>query len=372
AKLKIEGTYIERNEGTALRAINTEGSGHLWVNSSVLVPQGNNRLVRVTRSRALLLHNTFAYDNINSRPIAITEGNSTTRWTMIFGNIFDGNLPPVDVSNIDWVNLTASSGCSSFRQAHIGDAFYSAHAAARRLVGQVALQPGTYWITDPTSPVIDFCEAVAGGLTTPPGVDIAGLSRPFDTPNANVHGTWDLGAHEIRTGPFFTLTAARAGEGSLLSNPAGINCPGSCDASYPENTSVTVTATADPGWRFTGWDLGCAGNNPACTVVMNQNRTLVARFRQEFNLNIFLVGAGSVTIQPVGTTCASNCTEVFVDGTLLTLAANPAPGSTFAGWTGACSGLGACELTMSTNRSVAAEFVAGPGADKIFHDRFEP
>ena len=373
AKLTIEGTYIEANQGTAIRAIDTNfdsPSGFLRVQSSVLIPHQNNRLIRVTRSRAFVLFNTLGYGNINSRPIAITEGNSATRATTIFGNIFDGNLPPVDVPNINWVHVF--NGCSSFRQAHVGDPFYSAHAAARRLNGQVALQPGTFHLTDPTSPVIDFCDGDAIAIVEPPTTDIAGLSRPFNTPRPNVHGPWDLGAHEIRTGPFFTLTAARAGEGSLLSNPAGINCPGSCDASYPENTSVTVTATAAPGWRFTDWDQGCDGTNPVCTVLMDQDRTLVARFRQEFNLNIFLVGSGSVNIQPWDITCASNCTEVFVDGTQLVLVADPAPGFSFAGWTGACSGLGACELTMSTNRSVAAEFVAGPGADNIFRDRFEP
>ena len=373
-RLTIEATYVEGNLGTAIRAIDVgigAGSGGLTIRSTALVPQGNNRLIRLTGSRAFIIHNTFSYGSANSRPIAISEGSSSFR-SMFFGNIFDGDLAPVDVPNIDWINLTNSGGCSSFRNAYIGDAFYSAHAATRRLVGQVALQPGTLHITDPTSPVIDFCELVAGGLTDPPEFDIFGQTRPFNTPNPNVHGAWDLGAHEIRTGPFFNLITSYAGEGSLVSNPAGINCPGSCQASYSENTSVTVTATADPGWRFTGWELGCDGNNPVCTVLMNQNRNLFARFRQEFNLNIFLVGSGSVNIQPVGTTCASNCTEVFVDGTQLVLVADPAPGFSFAGWTGVCSGLGACELTMSTNRSVAAEFVAGPGADNIFRDRFEP
>lgn len=372
-RLTIEGTYVEANQGTAVRAIDANfdsPSGFLRVQSSVLIPHQNHRLVRVTRSRAFLLFNTFGYDNINSRPIAITEGNTATRATTIFGNIFDGNLAPVDVSNINWVHVF--NGCSSFRQAHIGDPFYSAHAAARRLTGQVALQPGSYFLSDPTSPVIDFCDGDAIALVSPPETDIAGLSRPFNTPNPTVHGPWDLGAHEIRTGAFYTLTAARFGEGSLVSNPAGINCPGTCDASFPENTGVAVTATAEPGWRFTNWELGCTGNNPVCNVVMDQNRSVIARFRQEFNLNIFLVGSGSVNIQPVNITCDSNCTHVFVDGTQLVLVADPAPGFSFAGWTGACSGLGACELTMSTNRSVAAEFVAGPGPDQIFRDRFEP
>ena len=45
----------------------------------------------------------------------------------------------------------------------------------------------------------------------------------------------------------------------------------------------------------------------------------------------------------------------------MTLSANPTGGSSFAGWSGDCTGTGACNLTMNANRAVGASFSAGGG-----------
>ncbi|MEA2448700.1 MAG: large repetitive protein, partial [Thermoleophilaceae bacterium] len=60
-----------------------------------------------------------------------------------------------------------------------------------------------------------------------------------------------------------------------------------------------------------------------------------------------------------GIDCGANCSGTFDDGTALSLTANAAPGSTFDGWTGSCSG-GAqmCNLTMSADRSATATFTS--------------
>lgn len=73
-------------------------------------------------------------------------------------------------------------------------------------------------------------------------------------------------------------------------------------------------------------------------------------------------GQGTVTSEPEGISCGTTCAVEFEEGTKITLTAIPAEGSTFAGWSGACSGTGSCEVTMSEARSVTAEFSgeAGP------------
>ena len=43
-------------------------------------------------------------------------------------------------------------------------------------------------------------------------------------------------------------------------------------------------------------------------------------------------------------------------GTVVTVTATPATGSTFTGWSGACSGSGACSVTMDAAKSVTATF----------------
>ncbi len=70
-------------------------------------------------------------------------------------------------------------------------------------------------------------------------------------------------------------------------------------------------------------------------------------------------GAGIVTSAPVGISCGSTCSAAFSANTLVTLSAAAAAGSTFAGWSGACSGAStSCTVTMSQARNVGASFVA--------------
>ena len=67
-------------------------------------------------------------------------------------------------------------------------------------------------------------------------------------------------------------------------------------------------------------------------------------------------GSGTVTSSPVGINCGSDCSEAFASGASVTLTAAPAAGSTFAGWSGACTGSGSCVVSMTQARSVTATF----------------
>jgi hypothetical protein len=69
-------------------------------------------------------------------------------------------------------------------------------------------------------------------------------------------------------------------------------------------------------------------------------------------------GSGTVTSNPAGITCGSTCTHGYTLGAGVVLTATPASGSSFAGWSGACSGTGTCSVTMSQARSVTATFTS--------------
>lgn len=67
-------------------------------------------------------------------------------------------------------------------------------------------------------------------------------------------------------------------------------------------------------------------------------------------------GSGTVTSGPAGISCAAICSASFELGDVL-LAATPAPGSTFAGWSGGgCSGTGPCPLNLTGPAVVDARF----------------
>lgn len=69
-------------------------------------------------------------------------------------------------------------------------------------------------------------------------------------------------------------------------------------------------------------------------------------------------GSGTVTSSPAGINCGSTCSASFSSGTSVTLTAVAANGSTFAGWSGACTGTSTCTVMMTASRNVTATFNA--------------
>jgi outer membrane protein assembly factor BamB len=69
-------------------------------------------------------------------------------------------------------------------------------------------------------------------------------------------------------------------------------------------------------------------------------------------------GSGTVTSNPLGIDCESDCYEFYLQGTEVNLHASADPGSVFGGWIGGgCSGTGTfCEVTMNESTSVTAIF----------------
>jgi hypothetical protein len=74
------------------------------------------------------------------------------------------------------------------------------------------------------------------------------------------------------------------------------------------------------------------------------------------NVTIGGTGSGSVTSSPSGISCPADCDEIFLDGTDVTLTPIADPGSIFTGWSGDCTGTGACVVDMTADRDVTAMF----------------
>jgi hypothetical protein len=78
-----------------------------------------------------------------------------------------------------------------------------------------------------------------------------------------------------------------------------------------------------------------------------------------FTLSVSEAGTGSGTVTRSGISCPGTCSVGYAAGTSVTLTANPASGSSFSGWSGACTGTGTCTVTMNANQAVTATFTAG-------------
>ena len=75
----------------------------------------------------------------------------------------------------------------------------------------------------------------------------------------------------------YQLTVAKpaAGAGTITSSPAGINCPTTCTASYPQNTQVTLTATPGANYTFGGWSGSCSGTG-TCSLTITAAASVTA------------------------------------------------------------------------------------------------
>jgi hypothetical protein len=71
-------------------------------------------------------------------------------------------------------------------------------------------------------------------------------------------------------------------------------------------------------------------------------------------------GSGTVVSTPAGISCGTDCSEAVTPGTQLTLTATPAAGSTFEGWSGACTGTGGCTVIVNAATAVTATFALVP------------
>ncbi|MFA6433994.1 MAG: Ig-like domain-containing protein, partial [Elusimicrobiales bacterium] len=75
-----------------------------------------------------------------------------------------------------------------------------------------------------------------------------------------------------------------------------------------------------------------------------------------YTLTVTKSGTGAGTVSGGGINCGAACSASFSSGEVATLSTAAAAGSTFTGWSGACSGMGHCAVTMNSDAAVNAVF----------------
>lgn len=165
-------------------------------------------------------------------------------------------------------------------------------------------------------------------------------------------------------GNFALLSITKTGSGTITSNDTRINCGLTCSYAYNIITgppTVTLTAAVAEGVAI-NWGGACSGTSTTCTLIMNGDKNVTVAFSKP-TLAVTVssgLSTGTVASVPVGATgsCTGSptyCWEYNLD-TIISLTANPVTGYLFTGWGGACSGTGACNVTMSSNKTVTASF----------------
>ena len=131
---------------------------------------------------------------------------------------------------------------------------------------------------------------------------------------------------------------------------------GCIDIAGATSNSYTLVAS-DVGrtirFRVSGTNsLGSSAADSAQTEVVTAPETLSVSAEGD--------GSGTVTSSPAGINCGATCSHNYDHGSSVTLTATAAAGSSFTGWSGACSGTGSCVVTMNSATSVAATFSLKP------------
>jgi hypothetical protein len=77
--------------------------------------------------------------------------------------------------------------------------------------------------------------------------------------------------------PRQTLTVTKVGNARITSVPAGVDCGDVCSAEFDVGTVVTLIATPELGWTFSGWTGACQGSTN-CVVTVDAGKSVTASF----------------------------------------------------------------------------------------------
>jgi hypothetical protein len=212
----------------------------------------------------------------------------------------------------------------------------------------------------------------------------------FTSPSGEAGGLAVFGEKTVGNNNL-TVTVNGTGTGTVTSSPTGINCttPSTCLAPFPDNSNVTLTATAATGSTFTSFSTNCTPANPQttppkCTVpIGTADVTVTATFTAAaaFTFEVNLLGSAFGTVTDNSTpqqidctnaggqgTIGSTCDTTYPSGKTVTFTETPSPGSVFAGWGGSavttqCPVTSTtCTVTVNQNPDqIIATFNNGPG-----------
>lgn len=126
---------------------------------------------------------------------------------------------------------------------------------------------------------------------------------------------------------------------TVKSNPSGA-CSSTGAGLYDYNTSATITLVVNDGYTFTGWSDGLEGTNTSRTIIVTEDKELVANFtvaNPDYTITWKKEDGSANLVAPVG---QKSGTATIYSGPTPTKDATVANTFTFYGWTTAANGEG--------------------------------
>jgi len=131
------------------------------------------------------------------------------------------------------------------------------------------------------------------------------------------------------------LTVQFAGEGTVTSNPSGINCNQNCTKTFAGNSKITLTPEPKLGWLFDSWEGDCDSEGQVTLDAKKQCKAIFV-VGEPLKLYVLKTGKGYVSSNPPGIDCGEDCVEEYANGLTIALTAIPDEGWEFEGWRGHC------------------------------------
>jgi hypothetical protein len=325
----------------------------------------------------------------------LTFAPGQTQKTIVLSVLGDTDLEPDETF---WLVLSNAVGAPLLTAQAAGTILNDDVATTRPLnvqlesveggVGQVTTVPATYACT--TSPntinecVYDVTTGSSIELVAAAGADSAFLGWTGACAGTGPCIVSMLEARQVRAaflGPrtlTVQVTGVEGGGGTLSMSPPPLGPPsaGFCDNAgglatqvctfqYPPGTVVTLSASAYFNSKFLAWSGGCSGTGP-CQVPLSgpgPGPVVEASFLGPRTLTVQVTsvegGGGTVSVSPAplgppGPSGCDNpgefgtqvCTFQYPPDTVVTLPASAYFNSKFLGWSGGCSGTGACQVLL--------------------------
>jgi len=334
--------YILEQQGNKVRVITPNGNIATYAGTGL--PGAPSSPTGVALSQPLNAPQGLAVDTTGALYIADTGNNLIRKVTT------DGKIATV-----------AGSGASGYT----GDGGAATSAALRSPTAVAVDSFGNLFIADTRNDVIREVGAdgiigtVAGIPATTPVAGFNGDGSPatsysLNQPNAVAIGSGcsilvaDTGNQRIRevfpAVAYFVTTNPPGlkviADGQTVSTPVTLNwLPGTSHQLNALSPQSGTTGTQYVSTSVQSISVACGAPRASESIA----------FTTQYYLTITAGSGGTV----------SQSSSFEAAGTSVTLTATPAAGYVFAGWQGACTGTGPCQVTMTGPESVTAQFSAG-------------
>jgi uncharacterized repeat protein (TIGR01451 family) len=336
------------------------GSGGLAFNGAV---ESNNANV----VNNIFVNNSAAGGSGGGGSPAGSTGNS-------FNGALNDNGGPSTTNNLFFGNTAGSNGDTQGANAVLLDPqFHAAPTNLRILITSPAKAAGTA----AGAPATDL-----DGTTrpAPPSIGAFEASDPTVTYNLVLEGWQQVSPYVVTSatgsGTATYNTATRAltlnlPYSGLSSTETGAHIHGPAArganagiyfglaAGSPKTDTVTLTTQQETelnaGQLYVNIHTSTYGAGELRAQIDNVGATVTRA------LTVTKAGSGTGTVTGTaepGTVinCGSDCAETVPNGKVVTLTAAASGGSTFTGWSGACTGTGSCPVTMDAAKTVTASF----------------